>query len=129
ARFAEDPNVLCSPPEVPRRLGVLAAHCEDVGGGRSEITVSVLRSGHIGGTQEEAMATPRRYFAERGLDEEAFERARGLTMSVGDPDELGEQFQAMRDAGVDGFVCNLPSTGHDPENVELLGKTLAAVVG
>ena len=129
ARFADESNLLCSPPEIPRKLDVLAAHCEDVGRDRSEITVSVLRSVHIGRTHEEAMATARRYFAERGLDEEAFERARGLTMSVGDPDELGEQFQAMRDACVDGFVCNLPSTGHDPENVELLGKTLAAVVG
>jgi alkanesulfonate monooxygenase SsuD/methylene tetrahydromethanopterin reductase-like flavin-dependent oxidoreductase (luciferase family) len=47
----------------------------------------------------------------------------------GDPDEVGEQLAAVLELGIDGFTCNLPANGHDPDNVELLGQTASKVLG
>ncbi len=42
---------------------------------------------------------------------------------------VGEQLSAVLELGVDGFTCNLPADGHDPDNVELLGQTASKVLG
>ena len=47
---------------------------------------------------------------------------------LGDPDEVGEQLAGVLALGVDGFTCNLPANGHDPERVELLGQTASKVL-
>jgi hypothetical protein len=31
--------------------------------------------------------------------------------------------------GVDGFTCNMPANGHEPDNVALLGETAAKLLG
>lgn len=48
--------------------------------------------------------------------------------TLGDPDEVGEKLSAVLDLGIDGFTCNLPANGHDADNVELLGRTVAELL-
>lgn len=49
-------------------------------------------------------------------------------LNVGDPDEIGEQAQALLDAGLDGLIFHLPNPW-DLETVALAGETLSAAVG
>jgi F420-dependent oxidoreductase-like protein len=133
ARYADESNWTCSPDEFPRKMEALEKHCAEVGRDRREIGVSWLGSMMLAETMEQA---------ERGRDE--FLRARGMEWStlpepvqanvsrallIGDPDTVGE-FIATRilGAGLDGVVVNLPANGHDPEAVELAGRTLAAAL-
>jgi F420-dependent oxidoreductase-like protein len=130
AQYADESNLTCSPAEIPRKLEVLAEHCERLGRDRDEITVSSIRTVCVAATHEQAVADVTRYLGERGLDfndpavQEMFE---GLVV-MGGPDEVGEQLAAVLELGIDGFTCNLPAKGHDPENVELLGETLAQLI-
>jgi F420-dependent oxidoreductase-like protein len=134
ARYADESNWTCSPDEFPRKMEALEKHCAEVGRDRREIGVSWLGSMMLAETMEQA---------ERGRDE--FLRARGMQWSTlpepvranvsralltGDPDTVGE-FIATRilGAGLDGVVVNLPANGHDPEAVDLAGRTLSAALG
>jgi F420-dependent oxidoreductase-like protein len=133
AQYADESNLISEPAEIPRKLDALAAHCERLGRDRSEITVSVQRTVCIAPTHEQAQADIARYLRERGIDlataDEATRRMIEGRITFGDPDEVGEQLAAILDLGVDGFTCNLPANGHDPDNVELLGETAAKLVG
>jgi alkanesulfonate monooxygenase SsuD/methylene tetrahydromethanopterin reductase-like flavin-dependent oxidoreductase (luciferase family) len=115
-------------------MEALEKHCAEVGRDRREIGVSWLGSMMLAETMEQA---------ERGRDE--FLRARGMEWStlpesvranvsrallIGDPDTVGEFIQTrILDAGLDGVVVNLPANGHDPEAVDLAGRTLSAALG
>lgn len=133
AQYADESNLISEPAEIPRKLDALAAHCERLGRDRSEITVSVQRTVCIAPTHEQAQADIARYLGERGIDlataDDATRRLIEGRITFGDPDEVGEQLAAVLDLGVDGFTCNLPANGHDPDNVELLGETAAKLVG
>jgi F420-dependent oxidoreductase-like protein len=127
AQYADESNLICGPDEIPRKLDVLAAHCERLGRDRSEITVSAQRTCCIAPTHEQAEADAAAFLAPRGIDlPNADEATRAMVESMvtlGDPDEVGEKLAAVLETGVDGLTCNLPANGHDPENVELLGAT------
>jgi F420-dependent oxidoreductase-like protein len=133
AQYADESNLISEPAEIPRKLDALAAHCERLGRDRSEITVSVQRTVCIAPTHEQAQADIARYLGERGIDlataDEATRRMIEGRITFGDPDEVGEQLAAILDLSVDGFTCNLPANGHDPDNVEQLGETAAKLVG
>ena len=45
-------------------------------------------------------------------------------LTVGDPDEVGEQIQALVAAGIEGFVFNMPNP-QDPDAVALAGETVS----
>jgi F420-dependent oxidoreductase-like protein len=131
AQYADESNLTCPVDEIPRKLDALAAHCERLGRDRSEITVSSQRTVCVAPTHEQAEADAARYVGERGMDfGDASVRAmiEGMVV-IGDPDEVGEKLAAVLELGVDGFTCNLPANGHDPDNVALLGETLTKVVG
>lgn len=125
AQYADESNLIAEPSEVPRKLDALAAHCQQLGRDRSEITVSLQRTVCIAPTHEQALADLSRFLGERGLDlaDEPTRQAIEARMTIGDPDEVGEKLAALLDLGIDGFTCNLPANGHNPENVELLGET------
>lgn len=132
AQYAHESNLTCSPEELPRKLDALAAHCERLGRDRSEITVSMLRTVCIAPTHDEAVADLRGFLGERGIDLDTADDAtrqmiEGMIV-LGDPDEVGEKLAAILDMGIDGFACNLPANGHEPDNVELLGETLVKLV-
>jgi F420-dependent oxidoreductase-like protein len=130
AQYADESNLTCPVDEIPRKLDALAAHCERLGRDRSEITVSSQRTVCIAPTHEQAEADVTRYVGERGMDfGDPGVRAmiEGMVV-IGDPDEVGEKLRAVLDLGVDGFTCNLPANGHDPDRVALLGETAAKLI-
>ena len=133
AQYADESNLICEPADVPRKLEVLAAHCEALGRDRDELTVTVQRTACIAPTHEQAEAELASALGERGVDlanlDDATRRAITGRFVLGDPDEVGEQLAAVLDMGVDGFTINLPANGHDPDRVELLGQTAAKLVG
>ena len=56
AQYADESNLICTLAEIPRKLEVLAGHCERLGRDRSEITVSQHVSVCIAPTHDEAVA-------------------------------------------------------------------------
>jgi len=132
AQYADEANFTAPLDEVPRKLEALAGHCQRLGRDRSEITVSKLLNVCIAPTHDEAYAEAVAFLESRGLDFESLDAATQevfLSMIVlGDPDEVGEQLTAVLALGIDGFTCNLPANGHNPERVELLGRTARAVL-
>jgi F420-dependent oxidoreductase-like protein len=132
AKYADESNLICEPSEIPRKLEVLAAHCEREGRDRSEITVSAQGTVCIAPTHDEAEAAITQYLGERGIDltnaPAEVRAAIESRLTFGDPDEVGEQLAAVLAHGIDGFTVNLPANGHDVENVELLGDTLTKLL-
>ena len=133
AQYADESNLIADVADIPRKLDALAGHCERLGRDRSEITVSLQRMFCVAPTHEEAETELGRYLGEQGLDLATAHDATGRPIksliTSGDPDEVGEQMAAVLDLGIDGFTCNLPANGHDPDRVALFGETAAKVVG
>jgi F420-dependent oxidoreductase-like protein len=133
AQYADESNLICAVDEIPRKLDVLAAHCDALGRDRSELTVSYQRGACIAPTMEEAQRDLVEGFARRGVDltsmSDEQRNAATSRVVVGDPDTIGERFAADLARGVDGFTVNLTLNGHVPGRVTLLGETLAKVVG
>jgi F420-dependent oxidoreductase-like protein len=133
AQYADESNLICESADIPRKLDVLAAHCERLGRDRSEITVSLQHSACIAPTHEQAHADLTAYLRDRGIDlataDEDFRRMVESRFLLGDPDEVGERLANDLELGVDGFTINMPANGHDPDNVELLGQTAAKLIG
>jgi F420-dependent oxidoreductase-like protein len=131
ARFADESNLTCSLDEVPRKLDALAAHCEREGRDRSEITVSLQVACVIAPSAAEAFEEAKAYLRRRGVDYDSLDDdTRRMLLSLvhwGGPDELGEFFEQVRAAGLDGVTCSLPANGENPERVALLGETAARV--
>ena len=130
ARFADESNLTSTPDEIPRKLEALEGHCAKIGRDRAEIGVSWLGSVILAPTHAQAESARNAFLAARGMDwntlpdnvREMVERA----LVIGDPDQLGEFVQTrLVGRGLDGVVINLPADGHEPEAVELAGKTLA----
>ena len=133
AQYADESNIIAETADLPRKLEALAAHCEQLGRDRSEITVSWQRTACIAPTMEEAKADLAAYLTMRGLDVGSMpaESLAALTSRfiLGDPDTVGERLAADLALGVDGFTINAPANGHIPGRVALLGETAAKVVG
>ncbi|MBK9179888.1 MAG: TIGR03560 family F420-dependent LLM class oxidoreductase [Acidimicrobiales bacterium] len=132
ARYGDACNVFGTPDQVRHLMGVLDGHCEAVG--RDPATICRTRLGTLiaGRTQADAEARRDATLAERGITLAALpddDRARveGMFL-VGGPDAVGEQVQALLDAGLDGLIVNLPDA-HDLESVELAGEVLGTVLG
>ncbi len=133
AQYADESNLICQLADVPRKLEVLAAHCDAVGRDRSEITVSLQANACIAPTHDEAVAELDALLASRGMDVTSMgaddaARVRAL-VTHGDPDEIGEDFSNRLALGVDGFTVNAVANGHIPGRVSLLGETLRKVIG
>jgi len=129
AAFADHSNLTCSIPEIPRKLDVLAAHCEAAGRDRSEITVSRLFSVLLAPTHDEAVMVRNAFFARQGVDWDALDEAMQAAIMdrivMGDPDEVAAVVRHQLDLGLDGITINMPANGHDPDIVTLAGETLA----
>jgi alkanesulfonate monooxygenase SsuD/methylene tetrahydromethanopterin reductase-like flavin-dependent oxidoreductase (luciferase family) len=133
AQYADESNLICPLPDVPRKLEALAAHCETLGRDRDEITVSLQGNVCIAPTHDEAVAELDAFLATRGMDvgsmdEEGKARARAL-VTHGDPDEIGEVFSERLALGVDGFTVNAVANGFVEGRVTLIGETLRKVIG
>lgn len=122
AQYADESNLICAVPDIPRKLEALAGHCESLGRDRAEITVSYQTSACIAPTHEQAVTEFEAYLARQPEAE-----ARRATSIVGSPDEVVEAYTRLRETGIDGVTVNSPANGHVEGRVSLLGQTLAAV--
>ena len=133
AQYADESNLICGRDEIGRKLDALAGHCDDLGRDRAEITVSYQAQACIAPTHEEAVADLDALFASRGMDVSSMgaDDAAALRAMVphGDPSEIGEHFSSILTEGIDGFTVGAPANGHVEGRVDLLGRTLAQVVG
>jgi alkanesulfonate monooxygenase SsuD/methylene tetrahydromethanopterin reductase-like flavin-dependent oxidoreductase (luciferase family) len=105
-------------------MGVLDAHCEDVGRDPAEITRTRLGTLAIAGTHEEAEQQLAAWPDRLKIDPERLKHV----LTMGDPDEVGERIQALVDAGIEGFVFNMPNP-QDPDALALAGETVSRALG
>ncbi len=122
AQYADESNLSSgSIEEIPRKLDVLAAHCERLGRDRSEIKVTKLQMVLVAPTMEEAEADLNEVAAAKGWNDEVIEMVKTIFI-YGDSDTVGEQLQACMDTGIDGMTINLPFNGHNTDRIGLLGE-------
>ncbi len=120
AQYADESNLICPVDEIPRKLEVLAGHCDAVGRDRSEITVSYQTSACVAPTHEQAVTQLEDFFTRQ--PQAAARRAASI---VGTPDEVARRFAELRETGIDGVTVNAPANGHVEGRVALLGEALA----
>jgi F420-dependent oxidoreductase-like protein len=123
AQYADGCNVFGDPERIRHLMDVLDAHCADVGRDPAEITRTRLGTLAIAETHEEAERRIASWADRAKMDPERLK----LVLTLGDPDEVAEQVQALLDAGIEGFVFNLPNP-QDLDTVALAGETLRRVV-
>ena len=122
AQYADESNLAGGPiTDIPRKLEVLAEHCERLGRDRSEIKMTKLQMVVVAPTMEEAEHDLRTMAAAKGWNDEIIAMAKQILV-FGDPDTVGEQLQACMDTGIDGLAINLPANGHIVERIGLLGE-------
>ena len=124
AEHAEMANFTSGSTSCPRKLEVLAGHCEDVGRDpahdhRTPLLASLVLAPTMEQAEQEAerlpgrppgpgagtasTTPPGRWWADRLL--------------IGDADACGEQMEALLDMGLDGLTFNLPGDADDLEAV------------
>ena len=122
AQYADACNLFGDAERVRHLLGVLAGHCEAVGRDPAEIAKTRLGTLALAPTHEAAKAALAPWRDRANLPEER----RRMMFTVGDPDEVAAQAQALLDAGLDGLIFNLPNP-YDLETVALAGETLSPI--
>jgi F420-dependent oxidoreductase-like protein len=124
AQYADGCNVFGDPEQIRHLMGVLDAHCEDVGRDPAEITRTRLGTLAIADTHEEAERRLAAWPDRANLDPERLK----AVLVLGDPDEVVEQVRALLDAGIEGLVFNMPNP-QDLDTVALAGATLTRALG
>jgi F420-dependent oxidoreductase-like protein len=119
AEYADGCNIMGDPARVRHLLGVLAEHCEAVGRDPDEITKTRLGTLAIAPTHEEAARRLAAWPDRANLPAERLQ----MVLTLGDPDEVGEQVRDLLDAGIEGLIFQLPNP-YDLETVGLAGETL-----
>jgi F420-dependent oxidoreductase-like protein len=122
AQYADACNVFGDLDRVKHLLGVLERHCEDVGRDPAEITKTRNGVFVVAATSEQVRAKVQR-LKEAGIPEERL--GPGLAL-IGTPDQLAEQAQAFKDAGLDGLTGSLPDV-HDLDAVRMVGEAVGPV--
>lgn len=119
AQYADGCNIFGDLEGVRHLLGVLERHCETVGRDPAEITKTRMATVFLAGRHEDAIAR---------LEASSLnERMRAMAIA-GDPDGVGEQVQALMDAGIEGLTIRLTDV-HDLEVVARAGETLSPLLG
>jgi F420-dependent oxidoreductase-like protein len=128
AEYADMANFTSGFDELPRKLEVLAGHCETVGRDMATINKTPLSSLFLGATMEEAIAKVDTRLAGMGMKwadlDEGFRAQLGSRFIIGDADTVGERIQALIGLGLDGVCVNMVADGHDPENVAFAGEVV-----
>lgn len=128
AQYGDACNIFGAPGDVRHLMDVLDEHCAHLGRDPSTITRTRLGTLVLGHTHDEAEARRNQMLADRGIDWSALsDQARADLsgrLTVGDPDEVIEQAQALLDAGLDGTIWNLPDA-HNLDSVAFAGEVLA----
>jgi F420-dependent oxidoreductase-like protein len=119
ARYAEASNVFGDVDRIKHLMGVIDAHCADVGRDPAEISRTKLATLVITDTRAAGEAKAKELREAWG--DESFD---GYIL-CGDRDSLAEQLAAHRDAGLTGVIVDLPDPT-DLEQVQAAGEVLAA---
>jgi F420-dependent oxidoreductase-like protein len=129
AQYADACNVFGEASQVRHLMGVLDDHCERLGRNPADICRTRLATIAIGRTQDDAEdLIAARFGGVRPSDLPEAQRARLQSMMIyGGPDSVGEQVQALLDAGLDGLVFNMPNS-HDLDAVALAGQVLGPLL-
>jgi len=128
AQYADESNLTGTVEDIPRKLEVLAEHCERLGRDRSEIKVTKLLLVCVAPTMEEALADLDRIAEVKGLSD----TAKGFvkkSILFGDRDTVGEQLTEAVGKGLDGITVDLPVNGDNVERVALLGEIASKALG
>ncbi|MDG2026774.1 MAG: LLM class F420-dependent oxidoreductase [Acidimicrobiales bacterium] len=128
AQYADESNLTGTAEEIPRKLDALAAHCERLGRDRSEIKVTKLVMMAIGESHDQCVADIQTFAEFKDWPEGVMDMMLPM-ITHGGPDEIGEQISDLMASGIDGVTVNLVANGHNPEMVELAGKTLDEAIG
>jgi F420-dependent oxidoreductase-like protein len=128
AQYADESSLVGSNADIPRKLDVLAAHCERLGRDRSEITVTKLQMIAVAPTQEELDADFRAMADVKGWSDTQIEAAK-KALITGDPDTVGRILEDAIAKGLDGLAVDLPVNGHNPERIALLGEIANKALG
>jgi F420-dependent oxidoreductase-like protein len=122
AKYADACNVFGDVERVKHLMGVLDRHCEDVGRDPAEIT-KTRNSSFIVGTTRDEVEQKLQKLREAGVPAERL----GPSLAIaGTPDELAEQAQAYKDAGLNGLTGSIPDV-HDLEAVRMVGEAIGPV--
>ena len=124
AQYADGCNIFGDPERTRHLMGVLDAHCADVGRDPGEITRTRLGTLVVAETHEEAERLLASWPDRANVDPE---RLRNV-LTLGTPDEVVEQVRALLDAGLDGLVFHMPNP-YDLDAVALAGETLTRAFG
>jgi F420-dependent oxidoreductase-like protein len=119
ARFADGCNLFGDAERVRHLIGVLRAHCEEVGRDEGEITKTSMATIVIAERHEDALAR---------LEQLDMPEARRAAAIVGGPEHVAAAVQELVDAGIEGLTVMLPEAER-PEVVELLGRSLSPILG
>jgi F420-dependent oxidoreductase-like protein len=120
AQYADGCNLFGDPERARHLLGVLQAHCENVGRDPGEITKTSMMSLAIAETEDGVKAKVDAMRA-AGLPAE-----RIANTVAGTPEQILERAHAYRDVGIEGVTFSMPDV-HDLEAITLAGATLAPV--
>ena len=117
ARYADACNIFGDPETIRHKMKILDEHCATFGRDPREITRTALKTLIVGASPEE---TERKLapYRER-WNEERF-RIIGL---AGDRDQVRAEARQYLEAGLDGFIVNLPDA-YNLETIGLVGETL-----
>jgi len=124
AQYADGCNIFGDPERTRHLMGVLDAHCADIGRDPREITRTRLGTLVVAETHEEAERQLASWPDRANVDPE---RLRNV-LTLGTPDEVEEQVRALLDAGLDGLVFHMPNPW-DLDAVALAGETLTRAFG
>jgi alkanesulfonate monooxygenase SsuD/methylene tetrahydromethanopterin reductase-like flavin-dependent oxidoreductase (luciferase family) len=117
AKFADACNVFGSPRTVKRKLEILRSHCRTVGRDYD----AILKTG-LGVTLIDDNADRlKQLLAERFKD--VPENMRNEFTVYGQPDEIRNQIEEYRDAGIDYFITSFESK-REVESIELFGNSV-----
>jgi F420-dependent oxidoreductase-like protein len=128
AQYADESNLTCEVKDIPRKLEVLAEHCDRLGRDRSEISVTKLLMIVVAPTMEEAEADLAAIGRVKGWNDGVMDMVRKVLI-FGDADTVGEHIAEAVGMGLDGITVDLPVNGHNLERVELLGKIALEAMG
>jgi F420-dependent oxidoreductase-like protein len=128
AQYADESNLTGQAQEIPRKLEVLAEHCERLGRDRSEIVVTKLMMCVVAPTLEEAEADLAAMARVKGWNDTVKDMVR-KALIFGDADTVGEQIAEAVGMGLDGVTVDLPVNGHDLERIALLGEIASKALG
>ncbi len=111
AQYADFCNITGDVATIGHKVEVLRRHCQEVGRDPAEVTVSRLSTCVLTGSEHETRST--RAFLREAVGEES-------GFNVGGEDELLEQIEELRGAGVEYFIFNMPTS--DADAVRRLGE-------